>query len=39
MDFVTITDHDTRDGVTSILDMPGVLVGEELTCWFPRGRL
>ena len=36
MDFVTITDHDTRDGVTTILDMPGVLVGEELTCWFPE---
>ena len=36
MDFVTITDHDSIDGVEAILDMPGVLVGEELTCWFPE---
>ena len=36
MDFVTITDHDTQDGVRRILDMPGVVVGEELTCWFPE---
>ena len=35
MDFVTITDHDNQDGVREILAMPGVLVGEELTCWFP----
>lgn len=36
MDFVTITDHDTQEGVHRILDMPGVVVGEELTCWFPE---
>jgi glycosyltransferase involved in cell wall biosynthesis len=36
MDFVTITDHDSIEGVQKILDMPGVLVGEELTCWFPE---
>ena len=36
MDFVTITDHDSIEGVTRLLDMPGVLVGEELTCWFPE---
>ncbi len=35
MDFVTITDHDSQAGVREILSMPGVLVGEELTCWFP----
>ena len=36
MDFVTITDHDTIDGATTIADRPDVLVGEELTCWFPE---
>ncbi len=36
MDFVTITDHDTIDGVTRIAQRPDVLVGEELTCWFPE---
>ena len=36
MDFVTITDHDSIDGVARIADLPGVLVGEELTCWFPE---
>ena len=36
MDFVTITDHDSREGVVSIENMPGVVVGEELTCWFPE---
>ena len=36
MDFVTITDHDSIEGVEKILEMPGVLVGEELTCWFPE---
>ena len=36
MDLVTITDHDSQDGVRRILDMPGVFVGEELTCWFPE---
>jgi glycosyltransferase involved in cell wall biosynthesis/predicted metal-dependent phosphoesterase TrpH len=37
MDFVTITDHDSIDGVLRIADgRPDVLVGEELTCWFPE---
>lgn len=36
MDFVTISDHDTIDGVTSLGDRPDVLVGVELTCWFPE---
>src|SRR3954469_23143403 len=36
MDFVTITDHDTIDGVERISMRPDVLVGEELTCWFPE---
>jgi glycosyltransferase involved in cell wall biosynthesis len=37
MDFVTITDHDTTDGVDSLQQSkPDVLVGEELTCWFPE---
>src|SRR5688572_21795777 len=36
MDFVTITDHDTICGVTNISSRPDVLVGEELTCWFPE---
>lgn len=36
MDFVTITDHDSINGVLTIADRPDVLVGEELTCWFPE---
>jgi glycosyltransferase involved in cell wall biosynthesis len=37
MDFVTITDHDSIEGVLHIVDAePGVFVGEELTCWFPE---
>lgn len=36
MDFVVITDHDTIDGVLRIADRSDVLVGEELTCWFPE---
>src|SRR5687768_15608944 len=36
MDFVTITDHDTICGVSQIASRPDVLVGEELTCWFPE---
>jgi glycosyltransferase involved in cell wall biosynthesis len=36
MDFVTITDHDTTCGVSRIATRPDVLVGEELTCWFPE---
>ena len=34
MDFVTITDHDTIDGVVSIADRPDVFVSEELTVAF-----
>jgi glycosyltransferase involved in cell wall biosynthesis/predicted metal-dependent phosphoesterase TrpH len=34
MDFVTITDHDTIDGVLEIADRPDVFVSEELTCSF-----
>jgi glycosyltransferase involved in cell wall biosynthesis len=36
MNFVTITDHDTIAGVTRIASREDVLVGEELTCWFPE---
>ncbi len=36
MDFITITDHDTIDGVMTLVHRPDVLVGEELTCWFPE---
>jgi glycosyltransferase involved in cell wall biosynthesis len=36
MDFVTLTDHDSIQGVLRIADKPNVLVGEELTCWFPE---
>src|SRR5262245_20087543 len=36
MDFVTITDHDTIEGVERISMRPDVLVGEELKCWFPE---
>ena len=38
MDFVTITDHDTQDGVFALeaTGVPGVVIGEELTCWFPE---
>src|ERR1700709_252818 len=34
MDFVTITDHDTIDGVLEIADRPDVFVSEELTARF-----
>src|SRR5277367_1207763 len=37
MDYVTITDHDTIDGVRSIADRPDVFVSEELTVHF-RGE-
>jgi glycosyltransferase involved in cell wall biosynthesis/predicted metal-dependent phosphoesterase TrpH len=37
MDFVTITDHDTIDGVLQIADRPGVFISEELTVSF-RGE-
>src|ERR1700739_2555240 len=34
MDFVTITDHDTIDGVLEISARPAVLASEELTAHF-----
>ena len=37
MDFVTITDHDTIDGVMQLADRPDVFVSEELTASF-RGE-
>lgn len=38
MDFVTITDHDCVDGVLSLGPRPDVIVGEEVTCYFPEDR-
>jgi len=39
MGLVTITDHDTIEGVLSIARThPDVIVGEELTCWFPEDQ-
>jgi glycosyltransferase involved in cell wall biosynthesis/predicted metal-dependent phosphoesterase TrpH len=38
MDFVTITDHDTIDGVLAIADRPDVFVSEELTARFAGER-
>ncbi len=37
MDFVTITDHDTIEGVLQIADRPDVFISEELTAHF-RGE-
>lgn len=34
MDFVTVTDHDTIDGVLELADLPDVFISEELTAWF-----
>lgn len=36
MDFVTVTDHDSIEGAARIAGLPGVVIGEELTCWFPE---
>ena len=36
MDFVTITDHDSIQGVAKLRHRADVLVGEELTCFFPE---
>ena len=38
MDFVTITDHDSIAGVKSLPPGRDLLVGEELTCYFPEDR-
>jgi len=36
MDFVTITDHDTLNGVLEIAHLPDVFISAELTTWFPE---
>lgn len=36
MDFVTLTDHDTIAGALELIHLANVLVGEELTCYFPE---
>jgi len=38
MDFVTITDHDSIAGVEELAGMADVVVGEEVTCYFPEDR-
>jgi len=38
MDLVAITDHDTIKGATSIGHLSDVIIGEELTCWFPEDQ-
>ena len=38
MNFVTLTDHDSIEGALEISGRADVLVGEELTCWFPEDR-
>jgi glycosyltransferase involved in cell wall biosynthesis len=38
MDFVALTDHDTLAGVQKIVHLGDVLMGEELTCWFPEDQ-
>jgi predicted metal-dependent phosphoesterase TrpH len=37
MDLVTITDHDTIEGVLEIAHLPEVFVSEEVTCRLPTG--
>ncbi|MCX7818198.1 MAG: glycosyltransferase [Kiritimatiellae bacterium] len=36
MDFVTLTDHNTLDGVLEIADRPGVFLSVEATSYFPE---
>jgi glycosyltransferase involved in cell wall biosynthesis len=38
MDFVAITDHDTVEGALAIGHLDDVIVGEEVTCWFPEDQ-
>ncbi|MEJ5349864.1 MAG: glycosyltransferase [Desulfosoma sp.] len=38
MDLVTITDHNTIDGVLEIAHLPGVFISEEVTTYFPEDR-
>ena len=43
MDLVTITDHDSIDGASSCSiahpDRDDVIIGEEVSCWFPDGDI
>jgi predicted metal-dependent phosphoesterase TrpH len=43
MDLVCITDHDSIDGGLELLsqrpDAADVIVGEEITCWLPEGKV
>jgi glycosyltransferase involved in cell wall biosynthesis len=36
MDFVTITDHDSLEGVVTLCRRDDLFIGEELTCYFPH---
>ena len=36
MDYVTITDHDTIDGVLEIAHQPGVFISVEISTYFPE---
>ena len=36
MDYVTITDHDSLEGVLPLAHRADVIVGEEVTCYFPE---
>ncbi|HEV7299455.1 MAG TPA: glycosyltransferase [Tepidisphaeraceae bacterium] len=36
MHFVALTDHDSLDGVQQIVHLGDVLMGEEMTTWFPE---
>jgi hypothetical protein len=36
MDYVTITDHNTIDGVLEIVHLPGVFISSEITAYFPE---
>lgn len=38
MDLVTLTDHDTIEGVAEIAHLPHVFTSEEVTCLLPGGR-
>jgi glycosyltransferase involved in cell wall biosynthesis len=38
MDFVTVTDHDSLEGVKTLLAKSDVLTGEEVTCYFPEDQ-
>ena len=38
MNFVTITDHDSIEGVLPLAHRSDVIIGEEVTCYFPEDR-